>query len=219
MTCANNNVCEALSLRATSRAEVYRRREDGSAQCPLHKTVLGFQLNWSTSSPLSLQWPTCKGQLSNKCVNVWMNEWIGSKYWMGESSMCMFEIVNKFKSNQKEDWMENFIVNLTGHKAQQKGADGSERKVTQRVRNPSLAQEETTKKECPLLLMQDPHLQPCNFPLQASWLEISVGPEHVTLCSPRGPLIWPVTNWLPLRAQLKCKRCFDFLNSVKWVRF
>lgn len=145
----------------------------------------GFQTEPIHPSPLSLQWPTCKGQLSNKCecVNEWMNRWVSS--WMGESSMCMFEIVNKFKSNQKEDWMENFIVNPGLHKAQQKGADGSERKVTQRV-VPSLAQEETTKGG-PLLLMQDPHLQPCNFPLQASWLEISVGPEHVTLCSPRGP--------------------------------
>lgn len=90
---------------------------------------------------------------------------------MGESSVCMFEIVNKFKSNQKEDQMENFIVNRGLHKAQQKGADGSERKMTQRV-VPSLAQEET-RKGGPLLLMPDPHLQlgqgeEEGFPLQAS---------------------------------------------------
>ena len=85
--------------------------------------------------------------------------------------ITLLQIVNKFKSNQKEDQMENFIVNRGLHKAQQKGADGSERKMTQRV-VPSLAQEETTKGG-PLLLMPDPHLQlgqgeEEGFPLQAS---------------------------------------------------
>ena len=66
--------------------------------------------------------------------------------------------------------MENFIVNPGLNKAQQKGADGSEGKVIQRV-VPSLAQEETTNGGP--LLMQDPHLQPRKgeeegFPLQAS---------------------------------------------------